>query len=155
MALDRTGLGLAIIRITLGVFFLFEGFGKLGWFVDSQPLVRQLTGWQENAVPAARWYLETVAIPGTPIFARLVPLGELSTALAFILGVWTRPAAALAFLMVLNFHVASSRIFAYSFLTFGYGLPVLGPLVGLALGGGRLPLSLKRGKAPRRSAGAA
>ena len=52
--------------------------------------------------------------------------------------------AALALLMVINFHVASSAIFRYSFLINGYGLPVLGSLAALAIGGSRLPWSLRR-----------
>ncbi len=147
MARDRQSSGLAIIRIFLGVFFLFEAFSKRAWFLDGGILGKQLSGWHEEAVPWARWYLDTVALPYAPWFARLVPLGELATGLAFVFGVWTRLAALLAFLMVLNIHVASSRIFQFGFLTNGYGLPVLGPLLGLAIGGTNLPLSLKRGKA--------
>jgi hypothetical protein len=41
--------------------------------------------------------------------------------------------------MVLNIHVASGALFTYGFLTNGYGLPVLGSTLGLAVGGGRLP----------------
>jgi hypothetical protein len=77
------------------------------------------------------------------VFARLIPLAELATALALLLGFWTPVAATLAFLMVLNFHLASGLIFRYAFLTNGYGLPVLGGLLALALGGGKLPWSLR------------
>ena len=87
---------------------------------------------------------EHVCLPGAPVFARLVVLGELSCGVALVAGVWTRLAAALGFLMVLNFHVASGAIFQYRFLTNGYGLPVLGGLLALAIGGGRLPLSLRK-----------
>lgn len=141
---DRSGTGLAIVRIFIGVFFLFQGLGKLAWFTDSGILLKQLNEWVASATPAARWYLQTVSIPGAAVFARLVPLGELAAGVALVLGVWTRPAAALAFLMALSFHVASSRIFELGFVTFGYGLPVLGPLLGLAIGGARLPWSLRR-----------
>ena len=88
--------------------------------------------------------LEHVAIPGTAVFARLVPLGELAAGVALIVGLWTPLAALLAFVMVLNIHVASGALFGYAFLTNGYGLPVLGSTLGLALGGIRLPLSLRR-----------
>jgi hypothetical protein len=30
--------------------------------------------WLPNATPSVRWYLETVCIPGAPLFARLVPI---------------------------------------------------------------------------------
>lgn len=127
--------GLAVVRVMIGVFFLFEGLDKLAWLTSSGSLAGQLAGYLEHANSISRWYLETVAIPSTPISARLVLFGELSTGVALILGVWTRLAAALACLMVLNFHVASGAIFQYRFLTNGYGLPVLGALLGLAIGG--------------------
>ena len=146
MAIDRQGTGLTIIRVALGVFFLFEGIGKLGWLFDSSILAGRLNGWLADAAAGStsRWYLEHVAIPGTAIFARLVPIGELATGLALIAGFWTSVTALLAFLMVLNIHVASGALFQYAFLTNGYGLPVLGSTLGLAMGGVRLPLSLRR-----------
>ena len=49
----------------------------------------------------------------------------------------------IAFFMVLNFAVASGIIFAYAYLTNGYGLPVLGSTLGLAIGGARLPWSVR------------
>ncbi len=136
--------GLAILRILIGVFFIAEALGKLEWLLDSGPLSRQLTGWLEDATPWSRWYLERFAIPGTPLLARLVMLGELSAGLALTLGFWTRLAAFLAFLMVMNFHFASSAIFELSFLSDGYGLPVVGSLLALAIGGGKLPWGWKR-----------
>jgi len=45
---------------------------------------------------------------------------------------------------VMNIHVASGMLFKFAFLTNGYGLPVVGSTLGLALGGIRLPLSLRR-----------
>lgn len=135
--------GLAIIRILIGIFFLFEGIGKLAWLTDSGPLAETLAKWAQTALPANRWYLQQVALPGAPVFARAVALGELSTGVALILGFWTRLAAALAFLMVMNFHFASGLLFQYRFLTNGYGLPVAGSLLGLAVGGTRLPYSLR------------
>ena len=144
--MNRQGTGLVIIRVCLGVFFLFEGIGKLGWFVDSGILSGRLAGWLGAAAvgSASRWYLEHVAMHGTAIFARVVPLAELATGVALITGAWTRTAAFLAFLMVLNFHVASGALFTYAFLTNGYGLPVLAATLGLAIGGVRLPFSLRR-----------
>jgi hypothetical protein len=45
--------------------------------------------------------------------------------------------------MVLNIHIASGALFKYSFLTNGYGLPVLGSTLALAIGGVRLRWSLR------------
>jgi thiosulfate dehydrogenase (quinone) large subunit len=135
-------MGLVVVRLALGVFLLFEGIGKLSWFADASRLLQSLNGWLEKAPWASRWYLEHVAIPGAPLFARMVPLGELAAAVALLLGVRTRLAAVLALLMVLNFHFASGALFHYDFLTNGYGLPVVGGLAGLAIHRGRLPWSL-------------
>lgn len=135
--------GLRVLSVFLGVFLIFEGLGKLAWFTDSTLLGAALQGWLKDAPPTTRWYLETFAIPGVPMFARLVPIGELSAGTALVLGFWPRLAAAAAFLMVLNFHVASGAIFQYRFLTNGFGLPVLGGLLALAIGGARLPWSAR------------
>ena len=65
MAIDRQGTGLAILRICIGIFFLFEGIGKIRWFTDPSLLAGQLAGWAQ-AVPAGSWshaYLERVAMP--------------------------------------------------------------------------------------------
>jgi uncharacterized membrane protein YphA (DoxX/SURF4 family) len=135
--------GLRVLAMFLGVFLIFEGLGKLAWFANSGLLHGALQGWLKDAPPTTRWYLETFAIPGVPMFARLVPFGELAAGGALLLGFWTRLAAGAAFLMVLNFHVASGAIFQYRFLTNGFGLPVLGGLLALAIGGGRLPWSVR------------
>ena len=144
MAGNLQGRGLTAVRICLGVFFLAEAVGKAGWLLDSSALVKQLTGWLATAGSYNRWYLEQVCLPGAAIFARMVLVGETATALALILGAYTRSAAALALLMVLNFHVASGTVFKLSFLNSGYGLPVVGGLLALAIGGASLPWSLKR-----------
>jgi uncharacterized membrane protein YphA (DoxX/SURF4 family) len=145
MAFDRQGTGLAALRVLLGVFFLFQGLNKYRWFVDSSILAGQLAEWSDSAAPGSisRWYLEQVALPGTALFARLVPLGEITAGLSLIVGLWTPLFALLALVMVLNFAVASGVIFRYSYLTNGYGLPVLGGTLALVLGGRRLPWSLR------------
>ena len=144
MPANRQATGLVVARIAIGVFMLFTGLGKLGWLVSAAPLSAQLHGWLETAWPANRWFLLTIAIPGAQLFARLVALGELSCGVALVLGAWTRLAALLGFLMVLTFLFSSGAIFQYRFLTNGYGLPVLGTLLALAIGGAKLPWSVKR-----------
>jgi uncharacterized membrane protein YphA (DoxX/SURF4 family) len=145
MALDRQATGLAILRICIGVFFLFESFLKIGWITEPAILGRQLAAWA-NAAPTgsiAAWYLHRIALPGVAVFARLVPLGEFSCGLALIAGFATPIPAFIAFFMALNFQIASGAIFKYSFLTSGYGLPVLGSTLALAVGGVRLPWSIR------------
>jgi thiosulfate dehydrogenase [quinone] large subunit len=146
MAIDRQATGLLVLRVTLGVFYLAEGLGKWRWFFDPSILAGRFHGWLASAPPGS-WsaqYLEHVAVPGTAVFARLVPFGELAAGVALIFGVWTPVAAFLAFVMVMNIHVASGALFTTGFLTNGYGLPVVGPTLGLAIGGVRLPFSLRR-----------
>jgi uncharacterized membrane protein YphA (DoxX/SURF4 family) len=151
MAIDRQGTGLSILRICIGIFFLFEGIGKIGWFTNPSVLAGQLSGWAQ-AVPAGSWshaYLERVALPYASTFARLVPLGELASGAALIAGFWTPLFALIAFFMALNFQFASGALFKYTILTSGYGLPVLGSTLALAIGGIRLPWSIQSSRPPR------
>jgi uncharacterized membrane protein YphA (DoxX/SURF4 family) len=145
MAIDRQGTGLAVIRVCLGVFFIAEGIGKFRWFLDSSILGGQFAGWMQNAAPGSvsHAYLARIAVPWVGVFARLVPLGELCSGVALLLGIWTPVFAFVAFFMALNFQIASGAVFRFSFLTSGYGLPVLGSTLGLTLGGVRLPWSIR------------
>jgi hypothetical protein len=59
-------------------------------------------------------------------------------------GFWTRLAAALCFVMVMNFQVAAAAMFRLSYFTDATGLPLVGSLVGLMIGGGKLPWSLRK-----------
>ena len=65
----------------------------------------------------------------------------MAAGVAMMLGIRTRLAAALGFLMVVNIHFAADVMLRYDYLTNGYGPPILGGLLALALGGSRLPLS--------------
>jgi uncharacterized membrane protein YphA (DoxX/SURF4 family) len=135
---------LRILSVAIGVFLIFMGLDKIGYLTDGSILARRLAEWRGTARPLARWYLDTVAIPGAPVFARVVPLAELATGMGLVLGVRVRLAAALAMLMVISFHVAADVIFRYDYLINAYGLPVLGGLAALAAGGRRLPLSVSK-----------
>lgn len=137
MAVDRRAAGLAVLRICLGIFFVFEGLGKVRWFGDRSVLIGQLTGWAHAARPGS-WnarYLEHVALPYAGYFARLVPLGEIVSGVALVIGFWTPLFAFIAFFMALNFQFASGDLLRYGFLTSGYGLPVLGGTLALAISG--------------------
>jgi uncharacterized membrane protein YphA (DoxX/SURF4 family) len=137
MAIDGRTTGLTVLRICIGVFFNFEGIGKLGWFTDTSLLAEQLRNWSQSVSSSSlsHMYLVRVAIPGVRIFARLVPLGEIVSGVALVAGFWTPLFAFVAFFMALNFQFASGALFKYSFLTSGYGLPVLGSTLALALSG--------------------
>ena len=75
-----------------------------------------------------------------------MPLGEITSGAALVAGIWTPLFAFVAFFMALNFQFASGALFKYSILTSGYGLPVLGSTLALAVGGVRLPWSIRRFK---------
>ena len=145
MAIDRQGTGLAITRIGIGVFFLLAGFDKIRWFADPSILSGRFTEWLQNAAPGSisHWYLTHIALPWVAVFARLVPLGEMCSGLALLLGVWTPLFAFIAFFMALNFQVASGAVFKLSFLSSGVGPPLLASTLGLAIGGVRLPWSIR------------
>lgn len=148
-AAGSPAVGMRVLSIALGVFFLFMGLDKIAWLGDPCLLSKQLHEWAKNAPPAREWYLQTIAIPGTPVFARLVLAGELAVGAAFLTGVRVRLAALAGIFMVLNFHFAMGVLLQYSYLWNGYGPPVLGGLLALAIGGARLPLTLSPGS-PRR-----
>jgi uncharacterized membrane protein YphA (DoxX/SURF4 family) len=126
------------------VFLIFMGLDKVDWLMDSNLLVSRLQEWRGSAPPMARSYLDYIAIPGAPVFARLVLLGELAAGAALLCGIKVRLAAIVSLLMVLNFHFASDVLFHYSYLTNAYGPPVVGGLLALAIGGTRLPFSLSK-----------
>ena len=140
---DGSGaIGLRVLASLLGVFLIFTGVDTFAWLTDSGPLSQRFDEWLDRATPAARWYIETLAIPGVPLFARLVPLAALATGGALLLGFWTRLAAALGFVMVLNAHFVTGNFMRWEFLQDGTGLPLLGGLLALAIGGSRLPFSV-------------
>lgn len=145
MAIDRQNLGLTVLRVCIGVFFIFEGLGKIRWFGDPSILAARLADWSHTAPPGSisAWYLQRVADPGIAIYARLVPLGELISGIALVVGFWTPLFAFIAFFMALNFQIAGNMLFKYAFLTSGYGLPVLGSTLALAIGGVRLRWSVR------------
>jgi len=134
--------GLRGLSVLMGVFLICMGLGKTAWLTDDGLLLAELERWQGLAPAASRWYLETVAIPASPLFARLVPLAELAAGAALVLGYRVQLAAALALVMVANFHFASGIMFTYGYLANGYGLPVLGGLFALAAGGAGLPFGV-------------
>ena len=134
--------GLRVLSLFLGVFFLFMGLDKLAWLTDVGLLTSQLNDWLAASPAPSRWYLRTIAIPAAPVFARLVPVGELAVGVALLTGFQPRVAALLGFFMVLNFHFAMGVLLRYSYLWNGYGPPVLGGLLALVIGGAHLPFSV-------------
>jgi uncharacterized membrane protein YphA (DoxX/SURF4 family) len=143
MAANREATGLAALRVCLGLFTLTEACEKWRWLLNAEDLSTKLSAWSSNANHWSAWYLQHVALPYVSIWARVVLLGEVVMGLALLFGVFTRPLAMLGVLFLLNFYVASGLIFHVDFLTSGLGLPLLGGMLALAIGAGRLPWSLR------------
>jgi uncharacterized membrane protein YphA (DoxX/SURF4 family) len=143
-AANAGAIGMRVLSLLLGVFVTFMGIDKLDWLTDTGPLSGLFYEWLAAAPPASRWYLEHIAIPGLPLFARAVPLAELAVGAALVAGYRVRVAALVMLFMVLNFHFASDVLFHYSYLINAYGPPVMGGLLALAIGGTRLPWGLTK-----------
>ena len=136
--------GLRTLAVVIGLFLVLMGSDKIGWLTDTGPLLAELSAWQDLTWGVSLFYLEMVAIPGAPVFARVVPIAEMLAGAALIIGFRVRLTATLALLMILNFHFASGLIFTFGYLTNGYGPPVIGSLLALVVGGRRLPYSVTR-----------
>ena len=161
------GVGLRALSVCMGLFLILQAMQKVGWLLDSGPLVEQLEGWRSVLADMVQgndgsgfgagllegWrgltfgnslrYLEAVCIPYAPLFARVVPLAEFAAGAALVVGFSVRLTAGLALLMVLNFHFAMGIVFTFGYLTNGYGPPVIGSLLALTIGGRALPFSLR------------
>ena len=136
--------GLRTLTLVIGLFLVLMGSDKIGWLSDTGPLLDELFRWRDLTSGLSLFYLETVAIPGAPVFGRVVPIAEMLSGAALIVGFRVRLTALVALLMILNFHFASGLIFTAGYLTNGYGPPVIGSLLALVVGGRRLPYSLTR-----------
>ena len=137
-----SGIGLRILSLVMGGFLCLMGVNKLAWITDSDILVSQLLQWRDLTSGSSLWYLETIALPGAAVFARLVPVAEICAGFALFVGFRVRLIALLTLVMIFNFHFASGVIFTMSYLTNGYGPPVVGGLLALGVGGRRLAWSV-------------
>jgi uncharacterized membrane protein YphA (DoxX/SURF4 family) len=106
---------LALLRIAAGISLILAGLTKLSWFQSPAALQQTLAKWSAGAAsPMVARYLAIVT-PHAGLFARMVVLGELGLGALLLVGFLTPLAALLAFLMVLNFSVASSQILGKQF----------------------------------------
>jgi uncharacterized membrane protein YphA (DoxX/SURF4 family) len=146
---------LALLRIATGVSLVGPGLKKLGWFAHPM-LEQQLASFASHAPNGlVTSYLHAVT-PHHAVLARVVVLGELGLGTLLILGFLTPLAAALAFLMVAQYHFASGAMFQSTYFVGQNGLvfllifPVLFTgRAGVALGLDGL-LGRSMGRAPAR-----
>jgi len=130
---------LGLLRIAAGISLLGPAFHKLSWFAHPA-LEPHLSGWLSHASnPLTAKYLHLV-IPHSAVLARVVAAGELGLGAMLLFGFLTPLAAALAFLMVANFHFASGAMLSLDYVTGQDGLVYL--LVFPALLFGRAGLAL-------------
>jgi uncharacterized membrane protein YphA (DoxX/SURF4 family) len=127
---------LVLLRILLGVFMFFFGLDKAPWLLDATPLAAQLSSWLLDAPPLSRWYLDRI-IPGAPVFARVIPLAAILGGIALVAGFWARIAAAVSLVAVLSLQLAAGSMFRYAYLMDASGLPLLGGLLAVLIGGER------------------
>jgi uncharacterized membrane protein YphA (DoxX/SURF4 family) len=139
---SHAAIALRLLSIGIGIFFVAMSAQKGPWLFESDVLSTRLQASVPEAAPLARWYLETVAIPGAAILQRIVPIAELFAGIALILGIRTRAASALAMIMVLNFHVATGTLFTWDILKEGSGPPLVAGLLALTIAGQELPFAL-------------
>ena len=92
-------------------------------------------------------YLERV-IPGAPVFARILPVAAMVGGLALACGFWTRIAAAVSLVVVLSLQLGAGAMFRYTYLMDASGLPLVGGLLALVIGGETRRVR-KPGPAPR------
>ena len=97
---------IALLRIYTGLFFAWNGFGKIsrGSFADG--MEGFLNGQLQNSFAFYRPFIESVVLPNKTLFAALVAWGELAVGLALVVGLATRYASVFGAILVLNFWFA-------------------------------------------------
>jgi uncharacterized membrane protein YphA (DoxX/SURF4 family) len=107
---------LACLRIVAGASLLLSGLHKLSWFSSTVPLDLQLAGWSLHPANVVVAKYLSMAASHHGLFARLAVLGELGLGALLVAGFLTPLAAILAFVMVLQFQLASGQLFSLSYL---------------------------------------
>ncbi len=94
---------ITLLRVYTGVFFTYNGSGKIrrGGFADG--LEGFVNDRLENSYSFMRPFLESVVVPNKALFAALVSWGELMIGIALIVGLATRYAAIAGAVMVAAF----------------------------------------------------
>ena len=106
-----------ILRLAVGIFFLYLGYTKIqnGWLSSSEHLQRSLANYEQNASPVSKWFIERVAKPGVDIWSKLIALGETALGLSLILGLLVRVSTLVGIIMVFIFHLTNGTLFSLGF----------------------------------------
>ena len=113
---------IGFLRIVVGVFFLAQGLSKVQWYTTSEYLQTNLDRYGVNAHPVTQWYQEKVARPYIEVWSRLIPSGEIAIGIALILGLFVQPTLIISSLLLLNFYVATGKIFQLTFFSDPYAM---------------------------------
>lgn len=102
---------IVMLRIYTGLFFAWNGFGKLRRDNFADGMEGFLGAQAERSFEFYRSFIETIVIPNKAVFASLVSWGEMAIGVAMILGLATRYAAVAGAIMVVNFWFAKGAGF--------------------------------------------
>lgn len=97
---------IVVLRVYTGLFFAWNGIGKIGRDNFADGMEGFLNAQLENSFAFYRPFIESVVLPNKTMFAAMVAWGELSIGLLMIAGLATRYAAAVGAILVLNFWFA-------------------------------------------------
>jgi len=100
---------IVLLRIYTGVFFVYNGFGKIRRDNFSDGMVGFLNGQAENSFSFYRPFVESVVLPNKELFAFLVGWGEFAIGISMILGLATRYGAIAGAVLVANFWFAKGQ----------------------------------------------
>lgn len=97
---------IAVLRVYTGLFFTWNGIGKITRDNFAGGMEGFLNSQIENSFAFYRAFIESVVLPNKTMFAAMVSWGELCVGLLMIVGLATRYAAAIGAILVLNFWLA-------------------------------------------------
>ena len=97
---------IVVLRIYTGLFFAWNGIGKLSRDNFADGMESFLNAQLANSFIIYRPFIESVVLPNKTMFAPLVAWGELCVGLLMIVGLASRYAAAVGAILVLNFWFA-------------------------------------------------
>jgi uncharacterized membrane protein YphA (DoxX/SURF4 family) len=97
--------GLAVLRIGLGLEFAGWAWEKTssGWLQNGSELAQLLAGYLPQAQPSYAVFLGSFVLPHVEVFAKLITLGEWTTAVALTLGLFTRAGSVVGMWLMVNF----------------------------------------------------
>ncbi len=142
--MSSRGLALAIIRVTVGGWFLKAAVFKLAlaylWWLPYPTVTQRFINFlpkrlaefaSENPVLWYQQFLTGTAIPHATLFAFLEAFGEVGVGIGLTLGILTSFSALIGLLMSINFFLATQWM---SFSQQGFHIVLAGCMLGLLIG---------------------